>query len=271
MTNKTAARFLREQFLAKLPEIETAHTESQHFYKYNGNVYPSVSAPLSFWKKAELSDWALRQQREYVLEHWKEFDSISVYQHIEGMQNRADSIRDAAARTGSAVHEARERSVNYYLEYGEWNKFDSFVTKENPAEVMNGIRCWFDFVTKESYEPILCETRLVDTELGVGGSLDDIGFIGNKLVLIDVKTSNNVDHYTYWLQVSKYWSMFRKHVGWKKELKPWLLHLPKKPGASYTLTEIKDPSRWAKQYDELFKLWQSKDNYKPAKLEAIKI
>lgn len=268
-----ASKFLRERYLARLPEVGTAHTQYAHFYTYKGNTYPSVSAPLSFWKKAELADWALKLQEEYVINNWKDFNPVSIHRHIGEMKNQANSIRDAAAKVGTYVHEARERSIDIYFKHGVWpSKWNDIYPADTPLNpfIVNGIKEWLNFVTEQEYEPVLCEARLVDPILGVAGSLDDVGFIKGKLVLIDVKTSNNIEHYTYWLQISKYWQMFRRHTK-VKTLPPYLLHLPKTPGKKYSLTEIKNPKQYSKEFDQLFRLWKSQDTYKPKKKESIKI
>lgn len=101
-----------------------------------------------------------------------------------------------AANVGTAAHNAIEKFLKEKLE-----TFDNIP--------FLGFKMWYDIVTLEKRIPITIiyiEHRLVCNWFG--GTLDALMRIGDKIYLVDFKTSNHVT-YKYFLQLAAYRFMLR--------------------------------------------------------------
>lgn len=119
----------------------------------------------------------------------------------------ADTIRDAAGKRGSIVHQLTEEydaglevslladdgNLNYRLE--EFSMFERYVA----------------FSQKHTPEIIQSEQNYVSKSLGFAGTVDRIIKLYGETMLIDIKTSNAV-HQTYWLQLAAYRELLRANA-----------------------------------------------------------
>lgn len=249
---------MRHLLTNKLPKITTDHSATEHFYVHNEIKYPSVSAPLGWIKKAELGQYGIRRTVDYVATNWKKFDENNINEHLVNMANESERLKTTAGNTGTRVHYMRELAVDYWFANGSWPQWQAMlpVTGEETA----GIRSWLRFADECKYIPVLCETSLVDPVLGVGGSLDDVGYVNGELCLVDLKTSNQIKQYNYYLQTSKYLQMLKYWSKCRAIKKVYILGVSKVK-AEYKLIEVPTPKRYAKEYDMLFKLWQAKKGW----------
>lgn len=103
---------------------------------------------------------------------------------------------NAAARIGTAAHNAIERFLKEKLE-----------SKDNIPFL--GFLMWYNIITLE--KKLFLQVIYIEHTLSCnwfGGTLDALMRIGNKLYLVDFKTSNHVT-YRYFLQLAAYRFMLR--------------------------------------------------------------
>ncbi len=146
------------------------------FYYAEGNFYPSVTTILEAYPK-----------------------DAAYFKWIKEVGTDADVIRDEAGRRGSVVHELTERydngeevsllnmDGNLQFKMTEWAMFERYV----------------DFVTRFKPDYFMNEQNFVSPALGFAGTIDRLAKFGDKTMLIDIKTSNNI-HDSYWLQLAAY-------------------------------------------------------------------
>ena len=146
------------------------------FYHADGQFYPSVTTILEAYPK-----------------------DAAYFKWIKEVGTDADAIRDEAGRRGSVVHDLTERydngeevsllnmDGNLQFKMNEWAMFERYV----------------DFMTRFNPEYLMVEQNFVSPALGYAGTIDRLAKFGDKTMLIDIKTSNNI-HDSYWLQLAAY-------------------------------------------------------------------
>lgn len=119
----------------------------------------------------------------------------------------SDTIRDAAGRRGSNVHQMTEEydagvevsllshdgKINFSLQ--EWSMFERYV----------------DFTNRYTPTILQTEQNYVSQSLGYAGTVDRIIELQGEKVLLDIKTSNAI-HQTYWLQLAAYRELIRANA-----------------------------------------------------------
>ncbi len=125
--------------------------------------------------------------------------SAAFYDWLKRVGEDADNIRDEAGDRGSVVHKLTERydageEVNLINENGnidyklaEWSMFEKYV----------------DFRRRFQLEVIFSELNLISDNLGFAGTLDRVVKFNDRLLILDIKTSNSL-HDHYWLQMAAY-------------------------------------------------------------------
>lgn len=150
--------------------------DTRFYLSDSGKYLPSVTSVLDCYPKpAAFYDW------------------------LKKVGEDADQIRDEAGNRGSTVHRLTEQydageEVNLIDESGninykliEWSMFERYV----------------EFRQRFEFEVIFSELNLISDTLGFAGTLDRVIKFGDRLLIIDIKTSNSLyDH--YWLQMAAY-------------------------------------------------------------------
>ena len=146
------------------------------YYLRNGEYYPSVTYVLSYYPKGKyFEDW------------------------LKKVGYSADYLVKKAGEEGTQVHELAER----YLNGEELHYLDHYKSPKYIPEVWQMFLSFVEFW--ETYKPKLIETEvhLFSDELRVAGTCDLICEIDDKLWVLDLKTSNNIQT-TYELQTAVY-------------------------------------------------------------------
>jgi len=147
------------------------------YYRRKPDVfYPSVTYVLSYFPK------------DKFFEGW-----------MKDVGHNADLIMRRAGDEGTQVHEAIEK----YLEGEEITWIDEYGNVKYNLIVWKMILKFVDFWQTHKPTLIESEVHLFSDDLKVAGTGDLIVEIGDKLWLLDIKTSNSL-HYTYDLQLSVY-------------------------------------------------------------------
>jgi len=150
--------------------------DSRFYLLPNGDYVPSVTTILEAFPK-----------------------DASYFKWLKDVGGDADMIRDEAGRRGSVVHELTERydsgeEVSFVNQYGgpqykmlEWSMFERYV----------------DFCKNHRHDVEMMEAHMTSKKLGFAGTVDRVVKLNGKVMLLDIKTSNNI-YPSYWLQLSAY-------------------------------------------------------------------
>ena len=163
--------------LTQIKDNQITFTDARFYIdRETGEYYPSATTILEAYPKP------------YALLQW-----------MKEAGSKADEIRDAAGRRGSAVHQLTEDYDNglecnllgengqpdYSME--EWAMFERYV----------------DFTAALNPTHQLIEQQVLSPRLKFAGTIDRVCLINGKRYILDIKTSNGV-YNSYWLQVAAY-------------------------------------------------------------------
>lgn len=163
--------------------IERGGGRPESYKTSAGTKLPSVTTILSAMvPKPALVNWAYNQGKA----------GVPLY-----------AERDKAGDIGTAVHDA----VEEYEFSGTLPQFDELARDSIPKAVsaFNAYRQWRSF---SSFEVIAMEVPLVSERLGYAGTPDMIAKRGDKLCLLDWKTSNAI-YPEYLMQLVAYGSLWQ--------------------------------------------------------------
>ena len=231
-----------------MPEgmITTRHTDEGHFYAVNKNgvevIYPSVTGKLQIFKDESLMLYKMNRALDYVFGNYPLFTSENIMTHLEAAGKASADILEDAGDIGRRIHGYTE---NYFRDWikNEERPADilSYIPKEEyDIRAVSALRALGKFCTEKSYTPLATELYVFSHILKCGGTLDDIGMMGDDLVLLDLKTSNQFkDHYFF--QVALYYFMFKELTNLKIN-KCYILKVSKEDG-TYKLEDLKNPSK----------------------------
>jgi hypothetical protein len=163
--------------LTQIKDNQITFTDARFYIdRTTGEYYPSATTILEAYPKP------------YALLQW-----------MKEAGSKADEIRDAAGRRGSAVHQLTEDydngiecnllgengQPNYSME--EWAMFERYV----------------DFTAALKPNHVLIEQQVLSPILGFAGTIDRVCEIDGKKYVLDIKTSNGI-YNSYWLQIAAY-------------------------------------------------------------------
>lgn len=182
----------------------------------DGKRAPSVTTIINDtlgWNKQVLINWAKRQT-------------------MEG--NDADAVMRDAADTGTLLH---------LLIEGHQKGFDidtKDFTRNQEEKALIAFGAYLQWVEKSKYEPLASEVMLVNEELRVGGTVDNIGKLKNELVLIDWKSSKYGPYKEHKLQLGAYIYMYEAAQPKAKITKGLILRFGKEDGKFHVHTLKRD-------------------------------
>lgn len=291
---KTVKKY-RELFKSK-PAATTAHTDKGHFYvsPNSQEKYHSVTYFTSFIKDPSLSNWRMNRAINYIASQWQD---LGTYSELEIDKILADAKQvpegdfQLAGDIGSRTHSWREEWFSKWIESGEMNLSDSFIDayplpQNVDVEVISGCRAIKKFLKETGYIPVACELALVDDDLKVGGTIDDLGVFPHSycvplsmagperwedrngsyrsknspyLGFVDLKTSNQGKKPAYAFQVRGFYQrMIRKTFNIKPK-KTYILHTSKLNG-DYSLIDLTEMKFLEKDCEDLVRLSRSWDS-----------
>lgn len=255
-----------------LPKVETAHTEKGHYYvsPTTHEAYHSVTYYTSFIKDPSIGNYKMNRAIELITKEW---NYVRVYKSgdIESIMARAklapEDAFTGAGDIGTQTHNWRQGFFQDWISQGRMEltpkEIDDYpIPKNFDSEVISGCRAIKKFLKDTGYIPVACELALVDEELKIGGSVDDLGVFPNGtnpyLGFIDLKTSNQGKKPAYAYQVRGFYQgMIRKTFAIVPK-KTMILHTSKKNG-SYDLIDLTDMDFLEKDAENLVRLSRSWD------------
>lgn len=160
-----------------MDEIQLIERSGGHYYRTPIGVLPSVTTIMRAVPKPQLQSWKSRTP------NWQE-------------------ISRHACAVGSRTHRVIER----YLKNGLLDPLSC----EETARSFSAFRSW---LAASGFEPVASE-RMIWSERGYGGTVDLVGYLGDELYLIDIKTSRAV-YPDYSLQIAAYRAGYEERTGEK--------------------------------------------------------
>ena len=114
-------------------------------------------------------------------------DGLLFWANQMGLEGKTlDDARKTSSDVGTLAHLAVEAKIkNEDIDYDKWK-----MTTEQRSLVTTCIDEWDRWKTQTKLEMVGTEIKLVSEEMQYGGTLDCIGYVDNRLCLLDLKTGN---------------------------------------------------------------------------------
>lgn len=253
--NFTAGRTVKDGI------IRIENPDNDHWYKSEktGNWYPSVTTITGVYPKGEgLNRW-LGQHDSY---------------------ESAIEERDAAGRRGSRVHDVAEKILKGEKVTFDWymgeHKLD-IMTAASEWRMIEGLENWLND-TKPKVVDGLIERRVINEDVGYGGTVDLVAEIDGTVYVIDFKTSGSL-YYSHEMQVEAYRRALAAEGRKMDDVELALLHLKSKAACGYTFKDLRVTPRRTKQRskDQLWEdflasktLWHSFDGRTEPKVLEVR-
>jgi len=275
MSSRFTPEGLREIIAQKIPQgsIESRHTDKEHFYwvRRDNAVYPSATGSLKILKQTGLAEWKMGRALDYVAKNYKDFTKENLDYHIKTAKDVSTSIFLDAGDIGTEIHDYRAEYFREWVRRREQPTSTQSFIPESQSDVRSksAMRALEKFCKDYNYTPGVTELSLWSTKLKLAGSLDDLGFVGDDLVLIDIKTSNALK-VSYHLQVALYAIMLKEITGIVPK-KYMIVRLSKEDG-TYEVEEIKDIAKAKKaavKTVELDRLYEELEKKRKEKKKII--
>lgn len=253
--------------------------------KEDGEIYPSVTGVLSIISKPYLKQWAVNRGVEYVRDwaiNMPVINRIDLYDVLERSKTVHKERFEEASIWGTDGHDVVDRYVDQWI-YRNKQSIESILdlaAKDISLEGKCAALGAEKFFNKHTLFPIVSEKKILSKKHKIGGTLDSLWLIGEvhknrsgekncthqwleqnngdvvcsqcgrheklSLILIDLKTSNQITTPEYALQISAYSSILSEMCGIKPKLH-WILQLNKnKP--DYTIGVVEDIPKHAKAF-----------------------
>lgn len=175
--------------------------ENRHiFYDGEGNKLLSVTAATGVIDKSgALMGWAVKMMGLYLLDQKLKGNKIITEGLINEAKREYRRLKTEAADIGTEIH--------------KW--VSDWILKKNPEmpdneKVVNGIMAFLKFQKEHKFKWIESERYIFSKKYRYAGILDSIAKEGNKLILVDFKSSNGI-YDSMRFQVSGY------KIAWEEE------------------------------------------------------
>lgn len=272
--------------------------------KEDGEIYPSVTTVLSVIAKPYLKQWAVNRGVEYVRD-WAikmpVINRIDLYEVLERSKTVHKERLEEAALWGNDGHNVVDKYVDLWISRGKQptesilDLAERDITNEGKCAALGAER----FFNKHTLFPIVSEKKILSKKHKIGGTLDSLWLIGEtykrregdkncqhewleqkngdivcckcnrheklSLILIDLKTSNQITSIDYALQVSAYSSILTEMCKVRAKIH-WILQLNKNR-PDYTIGVVEDVGKHAKAFLDTYSLFRhTKSNPEPVKM-----
>jgi hypothetical protein len=184
-------------------------------YTIAGRKYPRVTSILGCMAKPALVGWAAKSVAEYAVEHVETWQQLPPPDAVRLLKGAPWSERDAAGDRGSAIHAAIES-------YLRGQSFPDGMTEEELAVAKVAER----FLREHKPEPIGVEVTVYSPLMGYAGTCDLPCRIGERIWLLDWKTSKGIYGETA-LQLAAYALAERAIIDGEDMWAPWMEQNPR--------------------------------------------
>jgi hypothetical protein len=173
--------------------------------------------------KPQLINWLVNTPMNEVkrlinekLDMGEQLDRAMLERIFATAKKKPDTFKDEGALVGSVVHGLIEDYLN-----------NKKIPTQSDKAVVNCWNLFLDWWNKQEYKTVHIEKKIYSAKYNYAGTLDlVVKDKNNKLVLIDIKTSNHVT-FDYFLQLNAYKSAYEEETA-KKISSAFVVRLPKK-------------------------------------------
>ena len=177
-------------------QVELIFESAKHQYTYNGNKVKSVTGILGTISKPFLVPWAAKVTTEKLAELIKPgvaYDEIQIKQMLDEAKRAHYNTKVSAGDIGTLVH----------------NHIEKIVKNEHPGtlvhqEAANAVNRFMEWARVNQVEFLLSEQVVFSKKYNFCGTLDFVCRMNGKLMLGDIKTSNQISHIEYGAQMVAY-------------------------------------------------------------------
>jgi hypothetical protein len=194
--------------------------QSQRFYNIDGEKYPSVTTILQVIAKPGLM--------YFYGKHG-----------IEG----AEEKKMEAADIGTLAHQTIEKIL----------KREITSMSQGDEMVKEPVKAFFDWREKNKFKPIKMEMTVHSKKHKYAGTLDAVGYLRDKLAVIDFKTSNKIWP-EYALQIAAYKNAYEEMTG-ERVASRWVIRLDKKR-PFFEAKSFRAHNKDFRAFKHALKLWQ---------------
>lgn len=175
--------------------------KDSHTYYIDGVEYPSVTAIIDQLFHPALLYWAVKEAVNYigdkldkVISGELELDKISSVKLLEEAKKEHERIRDQAADVGSKTHKV----IELFVKGEDWQSY-----LKDKDEIVEPFGAFLEWDEKNRLDVMYSEAVVCSKKYKYAGTLDIIGFLKDKLYIIDLKTSSAFRE-GYKMQLSAY-------------------------------------------------------------------
>jgi hypothetical protein len=176
--------------------VDLIFESGRHQYTYGDKKVKSVTGILGIISKPFLVPWAAKITTEKMAELLKpgvSYDEIQIKEMLETSKKAHYNAKVNAGDIGTLVH----------------NYLSDVILKKHPGalvhqEANNAAQRFMDWVATEDVEFLLSEQVVFSKKYNFCGTLDFVCRIGDKLMLGDIKTSNQISKVEYGAQMAAY-------------------------------------------------------------------
>jgi hypothetical protein len=271
----------------------------------DGSLYPSVTGALQVLNKPHLKQWAVNRAIEHII-NWASkipiITKVGLYEQLE-IAKKAHTVKlEQASIWGTDGHDVVDMYVDRWITQGK-KPVESILTLAS-ADISNEGKCAAlgaeKFFNDYTLFPIVSEKKIISKKHRIGGTLDSLWLIGEvykdrkgdefgvhewlekgddhircrlcgreeklSVIMIDLKTSNNIIDDAYAMQVSTYGYGILSEMCKIKPKLHWILQLDKnKP--KYTIGVIDEP----KKAFDAFLLAHALNQYRRSNPDAVRM
>jgi hypothetical protein len=191
------------------------HDTKGHHYRStkDGRLVDSVTTQ-NIIDKPNLIPWAARIAAEWIAERLPLYCKENHDQMMSEASLAFRTVRDTAGSIGTQAHDLIEVYINQWISEGKRPELSIDMTKD--PRIVAAVRSAGKFFDKyPEITPIASELLVGSSKLDGAGTLDFLVLWGDKLWLLDWKTSNSALHDDYAVQVSAYKAFFEEMTGLK--------------------------------------------------------
>ena len=220
-------------------------------YKTPIGSLPSVTTILGILNKPALIPWAVKLSVEYlekVMRAGKTYTPEKFLEMLDAAKSRHRKIKQAAAITGTQVHDMLEKHILARL-----------AGVKPPKETHICYKAFVIWEEKEKWEWIASE-ETVWSKKGYAGTLDAIAKKDGETWLIDFKTSNRI-YEEYIMQLAAYKHAYEERTGTKVD-KAGIFQTNRETGVSewkvYTKKELGKALKAFNHLTKFYTTWKKK-------------
>lgn len=239
----------KTQEMAPAYTVELVEKRNAHYYRVDGGdtLYPGVTTVLSVLAKPALIPWAAneaaRKIKAYLIQHaqGRPLTADEIDKLVEDGRKAHGAIKDEAANFGTRAHQA----IDIFIKTG---------VSQVKEDILPVFQAFCDWKQKTHIEIIGGDLKIASMEYGYGGSLDALGLVDGKVVIVDFKTSNRINP-EYALQVAAYSNSYAEMFGLDYIPEAYILRLGKKT-PDFEVRKVKSIQSAFRQFVSALSIWR---------------